>query len=164
MLFQHLQCTNQLQICNNLSKMNYYYLLRATCLEHQPVVAPTCCLNCCRCVCVWAVPPTGAGCAPMPAKSNPRRRRGTGGERDFLVDWERWVEAGGGEPWMRRHGRAEGIAPVWLVPSVCLILGLAGRPSWMVDGRRQQTWPFYSCLDQIYTEFGLFICIIHVYA
>ena len=69
-----------------------------------------------------------------------------------------------GEPWRRRHGRAEGIAPGWLVPSVCLILGLAGRPSWMVDGRRQQTWPFYSCLDQIYTEFGLFICIIHVYA
>ena len=39
MLFQHLQSTNQLQICNNQSKMNYYCLLRARCLEHQPVVA-----------------------------------------------------------------------------------------------------------------------------
>ena len=38
MLFQHLQSTNQLQICNSQSKINYYCLLRATCLEHQPVV------------------------------------------------------------------------------------------------------------------------------
>jgi hypothetical protein len=38
MLFQHLQYTNQLQISNNQSKMNYYCPLRARCLEHQPVV------------------------------------------------------------------------------------------------------------------------------
>jgi hypothetical protein len=90
-----------------------------------------------------------------------------GGKRDVLVDWERWVEAGGGEPWRRRHRRAEDIAPGWLVPSVCLILGLAGRPSWMVDGRRQQTWPFYSCLDQIYRVWSTYmyntcICIVPV--
>jgi hypothetical protein len=160
MLFQHLQSTNQLQISNNQSKMNYYCLLRARCLEHQPVVT----LNL-----LFEMLPLHlrVGHAAYLCWLYPN----AGQIKPQAVAWRRWgtrLFGQLGKMSRSRQGRAleapsEGIAPGWLVPFVCLILGLVGRPSWMVDGRRQQTWPFTLAWIK-YTEFGLLICIIHVYA
>ncbi|XP_066368789.1 uncharacterized protein [Miscanthus floridulus] len=158
--------TNQLQICNNQSKMNYYCLLRARCLEHQPVVALNLLFEllplrlrvgraaywCRLCPNAGQIKPQAAARCRWGTRLFGRLGKVSRSRRG------RALEA------PSRTGRGH---RSWLAGSLRVFdswARLAGRPSWMVDGRRQQTWPFYSCLDQIYTEFGLFICIIHVYA